>query len=162
MKGGWLSGVGGFLDEQVRFRHYRRDGADTLMYCFYIIGDLLVSIIFDQLVSYSFPSTSWQSVEAALFCLKSLSDVCSTHVYTAKLLPIFSLFTLSFSTLHPRVTLVCINLFGSTFLCVLLMVECRSLCGMAQHALSRFHNERSPIPPHPHEKSRRYFKCISS
>ncbi|CAJ0637500.1 4060_t:CDS:10 [Entrophospora sp. SA101] len=78
-------------DMKERFKNYRRDVGDTIMNSYYILRGrmlaYLIDLLINQLNTTGRDITQWQEIEAALFCLKSISEVVEhdENVYLLRL-----------------------------------------------------------------------------
>nr|CAG8636072.1 11273_t:CDS:10 [Entrophospora candida] len=78
-------------DMKERFKNYRRDVGDTIMNSYYILRGrmlaYLINLLINQLNTTGRDITQWQEIEAALFCLKSISEVVEhdENVYLLRL-----------------------------------------------------------------------------
>ncbi|KAH9499827.1 Importin-13 [Bulinus truncatus] len=79
------------LDEKEKFRCYRQDIGDTLMYSYSILGVELLAQLVNCLVTlvekYKHGNQDWQNVEAILFVFSSISESVPTDekIYISKL-----------------------------------------------------------------------------
>lgn len=68
----------GNAEERELFRCYRQDAADTLDYCYSVLGNELLELLGHRL---STPDSSWTFVESTLHAFKALSESVSTQEY---------------------------------------------------------------------------------
>lgn len=101
------------LDVRVKFRNYRRDIADTFIYCYYVLRAQFLNVTsqqFQTVLTEGRPD--WQSTEAMLFSIRSVSEVVenSEHVYIPRVMAI--LFS-SMPRSIPRLTQTAISFLGA-------------------------------------------------
>ncbi|XP_012226434.1 importin-13 isoform X2 [Linepithema humile] len=68
----------GNADERELFRCYRQDAADTLDYCYSVLGNDLLALLGQRL---SLSDSPWTFVESTLHAFKALSESVSTQEY---------------------------------------------------------------------------------
>lgn len=71
---------GGDDDERELFRCYRQDAADTLDYCYSVLGDDLLALL-GQRLSQSLEDVPWTYVESTLQALRALAESVGTREY---------------------------------------------------------------------------------